>query len=901
MGQCSAKCTELASAHPESQHLLAYDEVEVERELAQIPDWKDLTDTVLQFSTTIYHCSEDEKEVKVDVTRLGHAEFTSVVDFYTEDGSAQAGRRYVATTGSLVFRPNETVQPVRVLILEDRKWDATLDFRIKLTNVRGGTLGQYLHTCQVKVIDNDFFPTNKFRNMDHSNMEAVASIPSFQLFIEYIRMNTKDEDIWRLSKNTVVADNLKNVYFFVQLYLQVYLIDVVLGGEEEHEAEGEGEIEVGGGEGEFREERRRLHGGEEGLIPLGGLWVPGHRGKTAALVGALYIAPFMVLQIVDLMKVSWMVAGRSRRVLQANLLRKFLNYTERVRSRISAGDVSMCMMRDIREVVDCGYMKVFEVVRITGKLLSALVFILAENKMAVIPLAIYPVVMLCFLKMRERITTEANERAAEEQNQLVHSVNDNAANFRLIADYFLRSFIVETFDTKVQQYNGAEAIAARIGTNNNYLSPWLTTMLIGGYIMLGVHTTTKFGGEVSLGTFLATINVFKEIGMELQEIYKELLEIQRSFGPLAKVTYYMNLSTDLRARKEHGKRRLEEGFKEWGAKRALAMSGLKQWEQQDPDVVAPFPVDSVNISLRNVGFSHSFDAEAELEARATGAKLSAGPDRSVKPLFANVNLEFEQGKVYAFIGLPRAGRSTFLKLLAQVEMPSEGEVFVPPHMRVLHIPVEMPSEGEVFVPPHMRVLHIPVEPYFLAHSLKVNLTLGSSGADLQRACQICRRLGLPEKMCSAVAAPEEFHSDKEEYDDSIEQWGGLSHSDRARVTLARAFIYNPEMLVVHKPAMAFPDDEVAKVYALIRAHVEERGLELPGGKARARRRPRTVFFSAVTQLGVAAADMVYEVKHGTVTLLQGEGIVRNLPTKGGPNGTKSKLSVMTGVSGPPPG
>ncbi len=63
------------------------------------------------------------------------------------------------------------------------------------------------------------------------------------------------------------------------------------------------------------------------------------------------------------------VAGLSRRTLQKNLLRKFLNYTEAVRGQISEGDVNMAMMRDVHEVVDCGFMKGLEVVRMVGKLL----------------------------------------------------------------------------------------------------------------------------------------------------------------------------------------------------------------------------------------------------------------------------------------------------------------------------------------------------------------------------------------------------------------------------------------------------------------------------------------------------------------------------------------------------
>merc|ERR1719217_1291425 len=85
-------------------------------------------------------------------------------------------------------------------------------------------------------------------------------------------------------------------------------------------------------------------------------------------------------------------------------------------------------------------------------------------------------------------------------------------------------------------------------THNMYLPPWLTTLLVGGYMMTAPFQVVTFGGPLSLGAFLATINVFKEIGVELAEIYKEFMEIQKSIGPLRKVCHFMNLETDLNQR-----------------------------------------------------------------------------------------------------------------------------------------------------------------------------------------------------------------------------------------------------------------------------------------------------------------------------------------------------------------
>merc|ERR1719355_437154 len=136
----------------------------------------------------------------------------------------------------------------------------------------------------------------------------------------------------------------------------------------------------------LRSSVRRLSEGEGGeeegeelsLVPEV-LLVPGDRTSTAIVVGVIYIAPFILLHIIDVNKLTFNVAGMSRLHLQTNLMRKFLNYKEEHRAKISVGDVTMTMVRDVTEVVNFGFMKVLEVVRIVGKLSLALIFILTEN------------------------------------------------------------------------------------------------------------------------------------------------------------------------------------------------------------------------------------------------------------------------------------------------------------------------------------------------------------------------------------------------------------------------------------------------------------------------------------------------------------------------------------------
>ena len=49
------------------------------------------------------------------------------------------------------------------------------------------------------------------------------------------------------------------------------------------------------------------------------------------------------------------------------------------------------------------------------------------------------------------------------------------------------------------------------------------------------------------------------------------------------------------------------------------------------------------------------------------------------------------------------------------------------------------------------------------------------------------------------------------------QW--LSSSDRARIPIARELIYNPEVLLVHKRNLMFPEEESKQVMAMLSEHV----------------------------------------------------------------------------------
>jgi len=358
-------------------------------------------------------------------------------------------------------------------------------------------------------------------------------------------------------------------------------------------------------------------------------------------------------------------------------------------------------------------------------------------------------------------------------------------------------------------------------TNSMYMAPWLTTLLVGAWMVYGSFKVTTVGGTITLGAFLATINVFKEVGMEMQEIYSECMEIQRSFGPLETICYYMNLDTDLQDRLRISKDKHVQGHRETVMARQKVIDtataggqGLKM-PKGDVDFCAGHPafvVDTIPIQIKNLTYHY----EKHL-------------------VCSNLSAEFHQGGLYAFVGPAHQGKGTLLKLLGQVLLPSEGS-------------------GEVFIPPHLRILHLSQCECLLNDNLLQNILLYTPERKVlggeERVRKICQYLGFQENVLKFLDLP----------DSLMKEWAPmLTHSDHSRLQLARAFVMNPECLVMHKPDMVFGPDEVGPIMKLIRQHVNERGIELPP-EGRQFRRPRTVFYTCTTLAGLNAADLVFEVK-----------------------------------------
>lgn len=143
----------------------------------------------------------------------------------------------------------------------------------------------------------------------------------------------------------------------------------------------------------------------------------------------------------------------------------------------------------------------------------------------------------------------------------------------------------------------------------------------------------------------------------------------------------------------------------------------------------------------------------------------------------NINLKIPGGKFFALIGPSGCGKTTILRMIAGLEIPDRGSVFLG-DQDITHVPVNKRSVNTVFQSyalfPHLNVFDN------IAYSLRVRNF--SADSILQKVEKVIRM----------------FHLEPHLY----KQISQLSGGQQQRVAIARAVINEPEVLLFDEPLAA---------------------------------------------------------------------------------------------------
>ena len=187
-------------------------------------------------------------------------------------------------------------------------------------------------------------------------------------------------------------------------------------------------------------------------------------------------------------------------------------------------------------------------------------------------------------------------------------------------------------------------------------------------------------------------------------------------------------------------------------------------------------------------------AEGGTAIRARGLSKSYGPVKAV----VNVDLDVRRGEIYGFLGRNGAGKTTTIRMLLGLVRPSAGEI------SILGSTLGRDRAGVL-----SRV------GYFVESAAAYpNLTVREN-------LQIQRRLtGAPSKSVGEIIELLKLG----EYADRLA--GVLSLGNKQRLSLARALIHSPRLLILDEPANGLDPAGIIEVRALLRGLADSQGVTI---------------------------------------------------------------------------
>jgi ATP-binding cassette subfamily C protein len=211
----------------------------------------------------------------------------------------------------------------------------------------------------------------------------------------------------------------------------------------------------------------------------------------------------------------------------------------------------------------------------------------------------------------------------------------------------------------------------------------------------------------------------------------------------------------------------------------------------------------------------------------------------------DVSLEIRAGQVTTVIGPSGAGKTTIADVLVGLNKPSQGEIYIDGTAL---------SAADLSHWRH-RIGYIPQDNILFNDTIASNVTLGDTTippAKIEEALKLAGAWSFVSKL-----------------PDGIEQIVGvrgnlLSGGQKQRLSIARALIHDPSLLILDEATSALDHDTAREICDSVR--------NLAG--------QRTVLAITHQALWIDAADSIYEMQNGTVTLVQSREIppqVSSLP------------------------
>ncbi|PPE04388.1 ABC transporter ATP-binding protein/permease [Entomoplasma ellychniae] len=159
------------------------------------------------------------------------------------------------------------------------------------------------------------------------------------------------------------------------------------------------------------------------------------------------------------------------------------------------------------------------------------------------------------------------------------------------------------------------------------------------------------------------------------------------------------------------------------------------------------------------------------------------PEQPSKTILQNMNITFEKGKSYAFVGETGAGKTTISKLLLRFYEPSSGEILINGHnLNKLNLPVYL-----------QRVGYVEQEPQIIFGNVFENVKYGAFDKTDSQVIRACKKAKLHELISNMPDG----------YNTILGERGFiLSGGQKQRLIIARMFLKDLEILVMDEATSA---------------------------------------------------------------------------------------------------
>lgn len=221
--------------------------------------------------------------------------------------------------------------------------------------------------------------------------------------------------------------------------------------------------------------------------------------------------------------------------------------------------------------------------------------------------------------------------------------------------------------------------------------------------------------------------------------------------------------------------------------------------------------------IRTLGLAHDYWHRAQVSRQKImefHASSSRGTERGEQPrlrvrrgaiqlrdvssgVLVDVNMDVPAGRVVALTGPSRSGKSTLLQVVAGLQDPTQGEVWIDDQ------PLSSTSPESLFRQIGVVSPDLPL----MRGTIHRNLTYDQPDVNDGQLHRVCLALGVDQMLLR--------------HPDGMETWlteGGanLSLSERQLLKIARALIPNPPILLLDEPTVWLDDDSKARFLAYLR-------------------------------------------------------------------------------------